>query len=75
MSADHPVIKAGTLLGSIVCWFFLAGIIVIALDLVTLAASAPSSAVQALNRSADVVVGFERQVRRSGAITSYQIRF
>jgi hypothetical protein len=75
MSAHHPVIKAGTLLGSLVCWLFLAGIIVIALDLVTLAASAPSSAVQALNRSAEAVVTLERQVKRSGSMTSYQIRF
>ena len=70
MSANHPVTRAGVLVGSIVCWLVLAGIVVVALDLLTLATAAPNAAVQALNRSAEAVVTLERQARRS-----YPIRF
>jgi hypothetical protein len=75
MSANHPVARAGALTGSIVCWLVLAGIIVVVLDLLSLAAAAPRAAVQALDRSAEAVVTLERQAKRSGHIMSYPIRF
>jgi hypothetical protein len=37
MSADHPVNKAGTLLGSVLCWLVFAGFVGVAFDLATLA--------------------------------------
>ena len=63
------------MIGSIVLWLVLAGIVVVVLDLLTLATAAPRTAAQALNRSAEAVVTLERQARRSGYITSYPIRF
>ena len=50
-------------------------VVVVVLDLLTLATAAPRTAAQALNRSAEAVVTLERHARRSGYITSYPIRF
>ena len=72
MSKNQIAVRAGAMLRAIPGWLVLAGFVVV--GLATLAA-APRLAVEALNRSADVVVAFEREAKRSGSAAVYPTRF
>jgi hypothetical protein len=68
---SHRISKVGTVIGSLL----LAGLVVMALELVDMALAGPHSAAQVLTRSTDAFVALERHIRRGGAIAGYQVRF
>ncbi|MGH6875433.1 MAG: hypothetical protein ACREDW_10485 [Aestuariivirgaceae bacterium] len=68
---NHRVGKVGTVIGSAL----LAGLVVMALELVDMALAGPNSAAQVLTRSTEAFVAVERHIGRGGAIAGYQVRF
>jgi hypothetical protein len=64
-----------SVLGSIFASLLLAGTVVMGLELAAMLIASPHSAAQALARTSDGFVAFERHIERSGTLIGYHPQF